>query len=359
MQGNRKRLEFLSCHKTRVKELGEPADCPIWVDTNKMGLKYKNFQQTPSITEFWSPRAGGYFELEGALARTIGNQVELTNDKISLSRWIAEKNIAGQKAHIKQDTIEEILSTPVLDMDIRYFRVLESHYIFSEQISNGFARGENDDLVTYPKNDPGSLTFVTTGYPDLRSIAVAYCECSDDDFEWLKDSALNVGALEHVRGVDRLTPKGLSEIQSLKKNIQSEQAFVAMWFDDSMKDVYNKAIKPAIEAAGYNSYRVDDDRTHSDQITNKILAEIKNSKFLIADFTHGDKGARGGVYFEAGYAQGLGIPVLWLIKDNMKNAHFDTNHYPHIIWEDGKFDLLKENIKDSIIAHQHIGKGPK
>jgi len=132
-----------------------------------------------------------------------------------------------------------------------------------------------------------------------------------------------------------------------------------MWFDDSMKDVYNKAIKPAIEAAGYSSYRVDDDRSHSDQITNKILAEIKNSKFLIADFTHGDSGARGGVYFEAGYAQGLGIPVLWLIKDNMKNAHFDTNHYPHTIWKDGELKQLKQNIQDNIIAHQHIGKGPK
>lgn len=51
---------------------------------------------------------------------------------------------------------------------------------------------------------------------------------------------------------------------------------------------------------------------------------------MIADFT----GNRNGVYFEAGFAMGLGIPVIWTCrKDHIDNVHFDTRQYNHIVWE--------------------------
>ena len=46
-----------------------------------------------------------------------------------------------------------------------------------------------------------------------------------------------------------------------------------------------------------------------DKIDDEIIGEIRRSRFLVADFTHGDKGARGSVYYEAGFAYGLGLPV--------------------------------------------------
>lgn len=51
---------------------------------------------------------------------------------------------------------------------------------------------------------------------------------------------------------------------------------------------------------------------------------------MIADVTE----QKQGVYFEAGYALGLGIPVIWSCrKDDLKNVHFDTRQYNHILWE--------------------------
>lgn len=51
---------------------------------------------------------------------------------------------------------------------------------------------------------------------------------------------------------------------------------------------------------------------------------------MVADFT----GHRGGVYFESGFAQGLGIPVIWTCrKDHMKDLHFDIRQYNCIDWE--------------------------
>jgi len=63
---------------------------------------------------------------------------------------------------------------------------------------------------------------------------------------------------------------------------------------------------------------------HNEKIDDLIVAEIRKSGLVVADFT----GDRGGVYFEAGYARGLGLPVIWPCrKDWLEKLHFDTEHY--------------------------------
>lgn len=129
-----------------------------------------------------------------------------------------------------------------------------------------------------------------------------------------------------------ITAKGYERIYELEKtNSASNQAFVAMWFDFSLDNVYEEGFKKAIKDAGYEPIRIDK-KEHNNIIDNEMIAEIRRSKFLIADFT----GHRGGVYYEAGFAHGLGIPVIFTCnKSDMKNAHFDIAHYPHITWENG------------------------
>ena len=47
------------------------------------------------------------------------------------------------------------------------------------------------------------------------------------------------------------------------------QAFVAMWFNDSVRDAFDMAIVPALQDTGYKPYRVD--REHSsEKIDNRI-----------------------------------------------------------------------------------------
>jgi nucleoside 2-deoxyribosyltransferase len=84
----------------------------------------------------------------------------------------------------------------------------------------------------------------------------------------------------------------------------------------------------------------------------KIITEIKNSRFIIADVTH----QRAGVYFEAGYALGLGLPVIWSVRDDdLNNVHFDTRQYNHIVWESEAH--LSEQLYFFITSL--IGKGTK
>jgi nucleoside 2-deoxyribosyltransferase len=136
--------------------------------------------------------------------------------------------------------------------------------------------------------------------------------------------------------------KRLDDIQN--KIIDSKKAFVAMWFDDGMDNYYINGIKKALENTGYIPIRVKE-LQHNEKIDDKIIAEIKKSGLFIADFT----GHRGGVYFEAGFALGLNIPVIWCCKkDHLKDIHFDTRQYNHIIWENE--NDLYEKLLDRIEA---------
>ena len=113
----------------------------------------------------------------------------------------------------------------------------------------------------------------------------------------------------------------------------SSQAFVAMWFDESMDEVWEEGFRPAIRDTGYEAVRIDR-KEHLNKIDDEIIAEIRRARFLVADFTQGETGPRGGVYYEAGFAHGLNIPVIFTCrKDGLEKAHFDTRQYPHIVWE--------------------------
>ncbi len=130
--------------------------------------------------------------------------------------------------------------------------------------------------------------------------------------------------------------------ESMKVGSNSDQAFIAMSFDDSLDDVYDNGIRPALVETGYKPYRIDREE-HAERIDDLILATIKKCRFIVTDFTQ----QRQGVYFEAGYAYGLGIPVIWTCKkSDITNLHFDTRQFNHIDWETP--EELKERLANRI-----------
>lgn len=143
--------------------------------------------------------------------------------------------------------------------------------------------------------------------------------------------------LENMRRIDvpefgaiNIEPNGWARLEEMRNiNPNSRQGFVAMSFDESMKRIYDEGFSTAIKNAGYIPYRVDQSE-HVEKIDDRIIAEIRKSKFIVADFTS----HKAGVYFEAGFALGLGLPVIWSCKkDDMKNLHFDIRQYNCIDWE--------------------------
>jgi hypothetical protein len=123
------------------------------------------------------------------------------------------------------------------------------------------------------------------------------------------------------------------------------RCFVAMSFDPSLNDAYELGIRLAIEDnCKLQAVRIDYQH-HNEKICDKILAEIRLSQFVVADFTF----HRGGVYFEAGFALGLGRPVIWTCRESdLKDTHFDTRQYNHILWSDPAD--LRSKLTDRIRA---------
>ena len=142
-----------------------------------------------------------------------------------------------------------------------------------------------------------------------------------------------------------LTVTGWKKYEKLKEtNINSRIAFVAMSFDPELKYIFDKAIFPACSECGFSGERVDS-REHNEKICDRIIAKINESRFMIADFTQN----KHGVYFEAGYAMGLGIPIIWTCSKEFKeDLQFDTRQYNHIIWENE--NDLKEQLANRIKA---------
>jgi hypothetical protein len=184
---------------------------------------------------------------------------------------------------------------------------------------------------------------------------LAYCQNAQEFhyyLTYLKESGLIAGESDSDGWDCWITLSGWQAIESYKvPNAESEKVFVAMWFDKQMDDAYNIGIKPAIETdCGYNPILIKN-IDFLGKVDDEIIAGIRESRFIVADFT----GQRNGVYFEAGFAQGMGLPVIWTChKDHVKDLHFDTRQENHISWDNP--EELREKLKNRIRAI--IGLGP-
>ena len=153
--------------------------------------------------------------------------------------------------------------------------------------------------------------------------------------------------------------------EQLREGGTGQRAFVAMWFDEFMDEAYDKGFARSITLAGYEPYRVDQDAHHSDKLDDRILAGIRQSRIVVADFTcetfirkrrtECEGLANANVHYEAGFAHGLGLPVIYTCQEKCKDyLRFDTRQINHIFWTDAA-DLarqLQARLEDQ------FGQGP-
>ena len=144
------------------------------------------------------------------------------------------------------------------------------------------------------------------------------------------------------------------------------------WFDAEHTTAIRDAIKEAIVASGYLPIVIDE-VPHSDFIMNRVINEINESRFIVADFTSVKEnesddrikgGVRGGVYFEAGYARGQRKKVFHTCRwdsESEKRLHFDVKQINTLFWEPDDTKGIKnrdkfiDDLKQSIWAEG--GKG--
>jgi hypothetical protein len=130
-----------------------------------------------------------------------------------------------------------------------------------------------------------------------------------------------------------LTLRGWREYDALQKGLRPGRfGFLAMKFNDPVLEKFcEDVVRPIVkEALGYDVIDLRE-VSRAGVIDNILREQIRDSAFLLADLTHDNSGA----YWEAGYAEGLGKPVIYLCereKFEEAQTHFDTNHCTTIIW---------------------------
>ncbi len=152
----------------------------------------------------------------------------------------------------------------------------------------------------------------------------------------------------------RLTLKGWQHVRDLQmQGGHADAGFVAMSFDDDFSDLFNDALCPAIQSAGWRPVRADREH-HVERIDDWIMNQISGARFLVVDSTAQNVGA----IFEAGFALGLNRPVIWTVeKEDMgKGLHFDIRQFNHLSWHKGHEAELVEPLEARILAA--VGRGP-
>ena len=321
--------------------MNDNSTCPIW------GTPATEKQTDRDGRIISSPRTGGMYFISGT-AETILKHRDASL-KARLTTWLIDQRRLGVDcSEVDTETIKDSEARrplPIRERADRFLRFLA-------------------DREPYPG----------CGFPhfnchvDRKSFlaALSWLESSVDptdmdgqprEMDFFDDYLEKQGWIEIQSGSsdNRLTVAGHVRLAELETtHTPSSRAFIAMWFDDSMSEAWDQGIAPAVRDTGYDPVRIDR-KEHVNKIDDEIVAEIRRARFVVADFTQGDTGARGGVYYEAGFAQGLGIPVIFSCrKDRLEEVHFDTRQYNHIVWETP--DDLRDQLAKRIAAV--LGDGP-
>jgi len=129
----------------------------------------------------------------------------------------------------------------------------------------------------------------------------------------------------------------------------SRTAFMAMPFEDqTLDEVFTDCLKPGVKDAGFDLLRLDE-KPVAGSIDDRLRVEIRRARFLIADLTNGNQGA----YWEAGFAEGLGKPVIYTCEYEYfreHKTHFDTNHLHTVIWNRSELAKARQALTVTIRA---------
>ena len=293
-----------------------------------------------------SDRVGTPYLIDIHTQQTMDTEIQNDRDRAKLTTLLLDLNRQGVEVpEVTPVLINRAIYAPMLSIAERADRLLTFIGSKCYTIADAFyPGGYNNNALAWTESITGGEREYIWDY--IR-----------DEKKWIEEWEEIEDELADAPRYCVITPAGHARIAELSTRTDSAQAFVAMWFDDSMTDVYDNAVDPAIVDAGYDPFRID--REHfSDTITDKVIAEIRRSRFLVSDFTHGDDGVRGSVYYEAGFAHGLNIPVIFTAQEGTK-PHFDTSTYPHIFWNPDNLPAFRDVLTNRILALKELGPGPR
>ena len=193
---------------------------------------------------------------------------------------------------------------------------------------------------------PGERLPLTPMSPSLRETIGAQ---SAEGFTFVVAGLLRSGLLDGDLNSITLSFAGWERFEQLRRGTPTgHKAFMAMQYGDRTLDrLVKDHFRPAVAETGFVLRRLDDD-PRAGLLDDQLRVEIQSSRFLIVDLTNKNAGA----YWEAGYAEGLGKPVIFTCEASRfhEDSHFDTNHHLHVLWTERDVEAAMKQLKATIRA---------
>lgn len=285
--------------------------CPIW------GTPAEVWQvRDHDAYRVRSPRAGGDYQITGTAAAIINAGGIAAATKAKLTTALINRRRDGDEApSVDSNLLEESENASVLTHETRARRLLR--HIADRELASP------SQSVSLVREDPRALAHSESWTANQLQVLIKHLQQ-----EQLLD--IRVRTLDSTHCAVTVTGHNQLDADWVR---ETPQVFVAMWFDDATSDAYRQGIRLGIRDAGFVPMRIDE-KKDANRIDDDIIAEIKKSEFVVADMTHGPDGVRGSVYYEAGFARGHGLEVIYCCRrDCIERLPFDTRQYHHIAWE--------------------------
>ena len=281
----------------------------------------------------------GYYRMEfGLCAQVQASQVEVGPWRLTpvqravLSHRVRTKTAEGPKSEsdfymITPDVLDSLRSNGLLpNPAIQAANIIR---FVGDSVSR---RGEPiPELPGYFHASIGALT---------HESAVRLVREMEEQGIIRSDGAATFGHLEPT--VINLSLDGWNLYQAQQRgSFKGNYGFIAMEFDDSdLEPFVYDVVKPTVKTAtGYDLVDMRD-VAEAGIIDNIMRIRIREARFVIVDLTHDNNGA----YWEAGYAEGLGKPVIYICektKFDRDKTHFDTNHCTTVPWSRDDVEQFK------------------
>lgn len=256
--------------------------------------------------------------------------------------------------HINEYNLDEIIAQDLPKSEEQFDHLITAIYKNQNDLTElpfVFRLGAQDSqsaCITswFPKEDDrtrpyqiksGSLDFM--GWQNIAKALVS-------------ENYLVLGPISNLYRTCSRTLEGFQYYEKLKKGEGLKQIFVALQFSPRKKQRKNdkegnikhqqpyygfnqyleNSLKEALKNKGYNAI-VQVERNHSSQtIVTAMQNQIRESKAMIAEVSYENPN----VYWEAGFAFALDLPVVYLITKEVehKPLPFDIRPYPYIVWND-------------------------
>ena len=151
------------------------------------------------------------------------------------------------------------------------------------------------------------------------------------------DNLLQTPSGKELISLSGIEKKGESDIPDSHQPF----VFVLMPLKEQFFDLYDKAIKPALEQLGCSVLRIDEVFS-VESIMTTIYKNIAQADFIVAVVTERNPN----VFYEIGYAHALGKNVI-LVSQTTNEVPFDFSGSKAIIYADADLPTLKENVSQT------------